>query len=150
MRGPVPTHCENDDSRFNICIALNDADSTPTFAPAFDAAAVRWEQIITGDLSSYSMFEIGAQNPTRTIREVMEGECGFIPNWFDNSIDDLDVCATFPAIDGVGGVLGAAGPLFTRPDNGLPASGFMRFDIADVLDFQTKGFLQDCKCTSIF
>lgn len=46
-------------------------------------------------------------------------------------VDDIVIAATLEAIDGVGGVLGSAGPRFIRNDGFLPSTGEMRFDSAD-------------------
>ena len=55
-------------------------------------------------------------------------------------IDDISITATLEAIDGVGGVLGSAGPREIRGDGTyLPSSGAMRFDIADADDMLANG-----------
>lgn len=48
------------------------------------------------------------------------------------AIDDISITATLQAIDGVGGVLGSAGPRDIRGDGTfLPSTGAMTFDIED-------------------
>ena len=46
-------------------------------------------------------------------------------------------------IDGAGGVLGQAGPIFYRTDSLLPANGTMQFDVADSEDFDDIGMFND-------
>jgi hypothetical protein len=97
---------------------------------AFEDAAARWGTIITGDVS-----DIQASIPT--------GSC------FTNSpssnilIDDLLIFARIEPIDGVNGILGAAGPCILRSSNSLPVMGLMRFDVADVANMETNGQLRD-------
>jgi hypothetical protein len=81
----------------------------------FEAAANRWSEIITGDLQS-------VQLPTGEV------------------VDDLLIDAQGVNIDGVGGVLGRAGPQFIR-DNALPAKGIMEFDTADLQSMESDGSL---------
>jgi VCBS repeat protein/leishmanolysin len=76
----------------------------PTYQSLFDAAAVRWEQIITADIPDFA------------------------------GVDDLEIDARVISIDGSGGILGQAGWDFRRPTSmgGLPYQGGMDFDSADV------------------
>ena len=60
------------------------------FAATFDAAAARWEKVIVGDVPDISVANLGL-------------------------IDDLRIDATVVSIDGVGGILGQAGPDGLRP-----------------------------------
>jgi hypothetical protein len=89
---------------------------------AFRDAADRWTRVIVGDLPSV----------------VVDGE----------SIDDVLILADASAIDGVGGVLGQAGPTVLRPATAgtaalLPAKGVMSFDTADLAQMQADGTLGD-------
>jgi hypothetical protein len=43
-------------------------------------------------------------------------------------VDDLRIEATAPAIDGVGNILGQAGPRSFRSGSFLPVTGIMEFD----------------------
>lgn len=81
----------------------------------FDAAASRWSQIIVGDLPR-------VQLPTGEI------------------VDDLLIEAQGVLIDGVGGILGRAGPTILRA-NSIPAKGIMEFDTADLQRMETDGSL---------
>lgn len=89
---------------------------------AFKTAADRWSRVIVGDLPS-----------------VVVG--GVV-------IDDLLIEAQGVAIDGVGKVLGQAGPTNLRPANAgaaafLPAKGLMSFDTADLARMEADGTLVD-------
>jgi NAD/NADP transhydrogenase alpha subunit len=81
-----------------------DYSGDATYKNYFIEAAQRWSQIIVGELPN-----VGA-------------------------IDDLKISATIAADDGPGGRLGFARPLLTRTnaDGGLPYTGEMSFDSADM------------------
>ncbi len=83
----------------------------------FDAAAARWAEIIVGDL------------PEITI--------------MGQTIDDLRIDAEGVIIDGPGQILGQAGPRFVRTDGGLPITGIMSFDSADLNQLEANGSLQN-------
>jgi hypothetical protein len=53
--------------------------------------------------------------------------------------DDITISAELSNIDGVGGVLGQAGPTVWRTANFLPAAGTMQFDIADAQTYLDSG-----------
>lgn len=89
---------------------------------AFKKAADRWSRAIVGDLPS-----------------VMVG---------GEVIDDLLIEAQGVAIDGVGRILGQAGPTNLRPVSAgtsalLPAKGIMSFDSADLANMEADGTLVD-------
>jgi hypothetical protein len=89
---------------------------------AFKKAADRWSRVIVGDLPS-----------------VMVG---------GEVIDDLLIEAQGVAIDGVGTILGQAGPTNLRPATAgasalLPAKGIMSFDTADLANMEADGTLLD-------
>jgi hypothetical protein len=95
---------------------------TTTQKNAFKRAADRWSRVIVGDLPS-----------------VMVG---------GEVIDDLLIEAQGVAIDGVGRILGQAGPTNLRPANAgtsalLPAKGIMSFDTADLAQMEADGTLVD-------
>ncbi|NQZ12857.1 MAG: proprotein convertase P-domain-containing protein [Algicola sp.] len=83
----------------------------------FMLAAARWSEIIVGDLPAISL----------------NGQL----------VDDLLIDAEGAAIDGPGQVLGQAGPRFVRTDGGLPISGIMSFDSADLAQMEADGSLQN-------
>ncbi len=84
----------------------------------FDAAAVRWSKIITGDLSDVTTSMYGV-------------------------IDDLLINATVAYIDGRYGILGQAAWDAKRADSNLPYLGHMRFDAADLAGLLSAGTLGD-------
>jgi hypothetical protein len=89
---------------------------------AFKAAADRWTRVITGALPAVSV---------------------------DNEITTgVIILAQGAPIDGVGGILGQAGPTRLRPANAgaaafLPAKGEMTFDTADLANMEQNGTLGD-------
>ena len=87
---------------------------------AFKAAANRWTSVIVGDLPSVKV----------------DGEV----------IDDVLILAEGAEIDGVGQILGQAGPTALRPRAArksalLPAKGEMTFDTADLEKMEANGTL---------
>jgi len=97
---------------------------------AFDSAAARWQRVITADLADVP-FSLAA------------GGCSSGSPAFNLSVDDLLIFAGIEAIDGVGGLLGAAAPCFVRSGgSSLPFVGFMRFDAADMANLESSGLLQ--------
>ncbi len=81
----------------------------------FEQAAVKWESIIVGDLPSVT--------------------------YNGRVIDDLLITATATPIDGVGNILGQAGPDQLRSGSLLPYAGSMEFDSADLASMQSSGSL---------
>jgi len=104
------------DSEFNITIIFEGDERYQRF---FDAAAARWQEIITGDL------------PDTVAR--------------GNEIDDLLIYASVIEIDGAYGILGWARPEEWRANNagGLTSIGMMQFDTADLEMMEAKGTLGD-------
>jgi hypothetical protein len=60
----------------------------------------------------------------------------------NETINGLRIYASFPNIDGVGNVLGSAGPCYVRPSGNLPFIGRMQFDAADVNNMISNGSLE--------
>ncbi|MGH3822902.1 MAG: leishmanolysin-related zinc metalloendopeptidase [Pseudonocardiaceae bacterium] len=95
---------------------------TETQKAAFTTAADRWAKVIVGDLPSM----------------LVDGEV----------INDVLILAQGTAIDGVGGILGQAGPTHLRPASVgqaglLPVKGIMSFDTADLAQMEAGGTLVD-------
>lgn len=86
---------------------------------AFLAAAERIEAAVLGDLPDMPIPSAGGA-PAAVV-------------------DDLVIQAELPAMDGLGGVLGLAGPSLLRADSLLPATALMRFDAADAASLETQG-----------
>ena len=110
----------NDDttptSSLQIVVTFPDNTLTATQKQVFQIAADRWSQIITGDLPDVSF----------------QGR----------TIDDVEISATAPVIDGPGGTLGQAGPTRTRQTGSrLPYTGIMEFDSADIVRMENEGTL---------
>lgn len=84
---------------------------------AFELAAARWSEIITGDLPSFRVL--------------------------GRDIDDVLILAEGKPIDGPGRILGRAGPTHLRPGSLLPVRGVMTFDSADLAGMEADGSLVD-------
>lgn len=125
-------------------VVFTNPPTTPTAASAaFASAAATWTTILRGtNLFSASI------NPGDTFNDY---DCfltndAFIPSL---TIDRLYIAADIAPIDGVGNVLGSAGPCnaflenFDREFTFLPAFGAMTFDSADLADLEASGELED-------
>ncbi len=97
---------------------------------AFEAAVVRWESIIVGDLQALYMAEEG-------------GLCGERSPPMDRTIDDLLVFVTLEEIDGPGGTIGQAGVCWIRNSNNLPIVGQLRLDVDDLAQLENLGLLEE-------
>ena len=118
--------CVNQETQFTIQLVYIGATTIdPRYTEAFEAAAKRWMKVIVGDVPN-----IGA---------------GLVDDWFGGqfsspytgAVDDLVIGYDIPTtLDGLGGQLGGAGPVFVRRDNvGRPLStisGIMFFDGQDL------------------
>jgi hypothetical protein len=99
---------------------------------AFENAAARWGQLITGDL------------PERTTT-LGTGSCGSGSPEVSGTIDDLLIFVTVEAVDGQFGILGSAGPCQVRfgGSTAFPFAGRMRFDEADMDRLEADGQLEE-------
>lgn len=104
-------------SEFNLEVAFIDNTLTASQQAVFIDAAERWEEIIVGDIPDVVVAGLGL-------------------------VDDIVIDASAPIIDGVGGILGQAGPTLVRSDSFLPARGIMEFDAADLADLEADGLFE--------
>lgn len=111
---PTPTPTPTPTSGFTI--TLRTTGLTATQQSIFNQAAARWSQIITGDI------------PNATYQGI--------------AVDDVLIDASAAPIDGVGRVLGQAGPDALRAGSALPIHGDMEFDSADLASLEANGSLQ--------
>ncbi|GGJ31893.1 leishmanolysin-related zinc metalloendopeptidase [Deinococcus roseus] len=109
----------NTNDAFNITLVFPNASLTPAQKTAFYDAANRWSSVIAAGLPDAS---------------------GTI-NGQSLKVDDLQITASAVSIDGVGKVLGRAGPDLVRNDTGLPITGTMEFDSADLKLMEANGTL---------
>jgi len=96
-------------------------------ARAFVHAKERIQEIITGDLPLQTVIASAAQ-------------CGASVN---QVVDDVLILAEVVPIDGVGQILGRAGPCILRDGSLLPALGHMMFDTADLDRMESNGTLEN-------
>ncbi len=108
---------DDEGSNFDIVVTFS-GGLTPSQQAVFTAAERRWERIIIGDVPDVMVAGIGL-------------------------VDDVVIDASGAAIDGVGGILGQAGPRSFRSGTFLPSSGRMQFDTADLSNLESSGGLTD-------
>lgn len=92
---------------FDINLKFLDNNLSKTQSNLLRDAARRWESIITADVPDVRLAN-------------------------GRVIDDIDVNVRTPSIDGVGGILGQAGPEAIRAGSQLPYLGGIEFDRADL------------------
>jgi hypothetical protein len=111
---------------YNITIRYLTAPTTGQ-AEAFAAAELRWETLITGDLTNVMM-------------NIPEDECSPAVN---EVVDDLLIFADLQPIDGPLNIVGQAGACWLRGSDSLPILGLMRFDTADLAELEQLGLLDE-------
>ena len=107
--------------------------SAPLTAPvqaAFDAAVTRWQSIVTRGVPDLPV-TLGA------------GDCLAGAAAFSGTVDDLMIDVAVHPIDGVGGILGQAGPCVASNGDNLTRTGVMEFDSADVAALLADGTFGD-------
>ena len=111
-------------SDFNIGIVYR-TSVTQAQRDAFDAAVAKWRRVITGDIGSVDV-QTDANQCTPAIHAI---------------VNDVRIYVTLEPIDGVGQVLGSAGPCFIQDESRLTVVGAMRFDTADLANLENNGQL---------
>jgi Leishmanolysin/Bacterial Ig-like domain (group 2)/Bacterial Ig-like domain (group 1) len=104
--------------------------ATSAQAQAFTAAEQKWEGLVVGDLPNLQL-------------NVAADECDTGTPAINETVDDVIVFVTLEPIDGVGGILGQAGPCFVREPGFLPLVGVMFFDSEDLEFVENEGLLED-------
>lgn len=110
-------------SAFSIEVRYVEPVADQTQEIAVEAAAARWASLIVGDVP-----DIAAQAPANF--------CGVSERALDEVIDDLVIYVRLAPIDGVGQILGSAGPCAVRRIAGvtvpIPALGVINLDSDDL------------------
>lgn len=114
---------------FDIQVRFS-SSTTPAQQQAFADAEVRWEGLVTGDLSDVPL-------------SAPAGDCGAGSPAINETIDDLVILASVEDIDGPGAVLAQAGPCYIRTTGKLTLLGVMRFDAADLASVEADGLLSE-------
>jgi hypothetical protein len=127
---PVAFNATGSTSQFNIELRYL-TGVTPSQQAAFNNAVLKWQSIITGDIPSVNT-------------SLPSGACGSNSPALSEIIDDLVIFVTLEPIDGVGAVLGSAGPCWIRGGGQCyhPFLGRMRFDTADLTNMENNGTLE--------
>lgn len=117
-------------SLYELNVVFNAGPPNATIQAAFSDAVDRIKQVIVGEMTLVA-FPANFDAGPCVAGLIINGE----------SIPGLRIYATIEAIDGVGGVLGSAGPCYTRSSNDLTVVGRMRFDSADMDNMAANGSL---------
>jgi len=116
--------CTNVETDFNIQLVNMGSNIDERYVEAFESAAKRWSKVVVGDVPNI--------------------DAGMVQDWFsgqfdqpyNGAVDDLVIGYEISdRIDGPGGTLGSAGPVFIRQDGfgrlTSTISGVMNFDGQD-------------------
>ena len=125
-------------SSFSITLRWVGTPPTGAIAQAFTNAADRISAMIIGDLLDA---QIGSTATPFNVSQCSGNFTGVTP--LNEVVDDVVIYAKVDSIDGVGRVLGSAGPCLTRTNGGLTGLGTMRFDSADLDNLANNGRLGD-------
>lgn len=113
-------------------IAIRYLTATPSARQqlAVTNAVARWQSVITRDLTDIPV--------NAATNACWDGQPAF-----NERVDDILIFVEFVDIDGVGKILGEAGPCFVRSDNKLPVIGHLKLDAADLRQMEVYGTLDD-------
>jgi hypothetical protein len=103
---------------------------TATQRSAVENAVSRWRAAIRSELPDVPL-------------NLPAGRCFSAQPALNESIDDMLIFVEFVAIDGLGKVLGQAGPCYIRNVGGLPIFGHLQLDVADAARVESQGRLDD-------
>ena len=131
MRVAVPAATAAATGAFTITLRFINPPTTAQRA-FFETAAAKWQSIIIGDVPDAS-----GTIPARS--------CGnsFKTPSFTGPVDDILIDVLLQPIDGLGGVLGAAGPCLARNADLLTLYGLMFFDTADLAFLEENNILDE-------
>ena len=116
-------------SPFNIEVRFLGTPSA-TQRTAVETAVARWRVAIRSELPDVPM-------------NLQAGRCFSAQPALNETIDDMLIYVEFVDIDGLGKVLGQAGPCYVRTIGGLPIFGHLQLDVADAARIETQGRLDD-------
>lgn len=121
------------ESQFFVDVRYVGGEPAPAIKQAFTNAARRIASVITGDIGDVPLSNFTPANfcvPTGQTPAITE------------TVDDVLIYASVQPDDGVGGVLGSAGPCNIRTSGGLTVVGSMRFDSEDLDGMASDGRLE--------
>lgn len=116
-------------SSYDITVRYIDVIPSARQQLAVTRAVSKWRGVILGTIGT-SRVKLDAQN------------CG--RNWtpaIDENVTNLLILARIGPIDGVGGIVGDAGPCVLHSSNQLTSVGTMMFDSADLATLESSGLI---------
>lgn len=118
--------CTNKDTNYNIQLVNMGGNVVDArYVDAFELAAKRWSKVVVGDVPD---------NDGRRVRDWFNGQ---FDQPYSGSVDDLVIGYEISdTIDGIGGTLGGAGPVFIRQDS----SGRLTSTLSGVMFFDGQDF----------
>ncbi|MHB1296985.1 MAG: leishmanolysin-related zinc metalloendopeptidase [Gemmatimonadaceae bacterium] len=119
-------------SAYHIDLRYRGTPPSASVQQAFTNAVIRIRGAISGDIPGNQVNALSIET-----RCVPSG-----PVVLNEFIDDLLIFVSVDSIDGVGEVLGSAGPCYVNDDASTTVIGSMRFDAADMPELERKGLLE--------
>ncbi|MES2522519.1 MAG: leishmanolysin-related zinc metalloendopeptidase [Gemmatimonadota bacterium] len=116
------------ESDFRIDVRFVGSGGTARQRDAFAKAVVRWRRVLV----------------TRLHESVLKAPAGECASWIpalDETAPDVVIFARLAPIDGVGRILGQAGPCYINETTNLTAVGLMEFDLDDLPNLISNGTL---------
>lgn len=127
-------------SAYAVDLRFSGTPPTGAVLQAFTDAQARIMAMVVGDVT-----EIFVRSLTNATQPFNVAECGVsgVTGTINESVDDVVIFAAVDSIDGVGRVLGSAGPCLVRNTTLLTALGVMKFDRDDLTNLANNGRLTD-------
>lgn len=125
---------------YSVDIRFSGTPPTGAVAQAFVDAQARITAMVTGDIP-----DIVVRSLTNATQPFNVADCGVtgVTGTINETVDDVVIFAAVEPIDGVGKVLGSAGPCLVRSVTSMAALGVMKFDSEDLQNLATAGRLND-------
>ncbi len=118
---------------FNPSLRFFGPPIDPSIQNAFTRAVQRAQGMITGALEPIDVLNLNVAANC--------GVTGVSP--LTETVSDVIIFATVKPIDGVGKIIGSAGPCYIRDPSNLPVVGVMTFDVADFQGLVNDGRLDE-------
>ena len=125
---------------YTVDVRFSGTPPTGAVAQAFADAQARIMAMVTGDIP-----DIVVRSLTSATQPFNVADCGVsgVTGSINETVDDVVIFAAVDSIDGVGRVLGSAGPCLVRNTSSMAALGIMKFDRDDLINLANAGRLND-------
>ncbi len=125
---------------YAVDVRFSGTPPTAAVLQSFNEAKDRIMAMVVGDVP-----DIIVRSLTNASQPFNVADCGVsgVTGTINETVDDVVIFAAVDSIDGVGKVLGSAGPCLVRNTSGIAALGIMKFDRDDLINLANAGRLTD-------